>query len=99
MGVQKLFQLLNCFCTKLSQFLAGVAGAEAAQRGKVSSGAAVKAVRCADQLQVSLLHVTCASVDVLGIHCIAQGHLSRTSSMQWRESRRFTVEGCLPSLV
>lgn len=41
---QNLFQLLNCFSTKLSQFLVGIAGAEAAQRGKVSEGAAVKAV-------------------------------------------------------
>lgn len=56
-GAQNLFQLLNCFSTKLSQFLAGVDGAEAAQWGKVSSGAAVKAVWCAHQLQVSLLHV------------------------------------------
>lgn len=29
MGAQNLFQLLNCFSTKLSQCLAGVAGAEA----------------------------------------------------------------------
>ncbi len=44
MGAQNLFQFLNCFSTKLSQCLAGVAGAQAARRGKVSSGAAVKAV-------------------------------------------------------
>lgn len=40
-GAQNLFQFLNCFCTKLSQFLAGAAGVEAAQRGAVSSGGGV----------------------------------------------------------
>lgn len=56
-GAQNPFQLSNCFSSKLSQFLVGVSGAQAAQRGKVSSGAAVRAEWCAGQLRGSLLHV------------------------------------------